>query len=101
MCSRGSGCEKWTESTDMMSVVGKSTCSGFKTELYISYNGGNAVRYIIERGYFMKDARISGYFDTNHMTVLRIEQILHNLEDQKIANFFNLDQANFRVTLVI
>ncbi len=29
----------------MMSVVGKSTCSGFKTGLYISYHGGNAVWY--------------------------------------------------------
>ena len=28
----------------MMSVVGKSTCSGLKTGLYISYPGGNAVR---------------------------------------------------------
>ncbi len=31
----------------MMSVVKKSTCSGFKTRLYISYHGRNAVRYII------------------------------------------------------
>ena len=58
----------------MMSVVGKSTCLGFKTGLYISYHGGNAVWYIKQRGYFMKDARISGYFDTKYMTVLRIEQ---------------------------
>ena len=65
----------------MMSVVGKSTCSGFKTGLYISYHGENAVRYIKERGYFMKDAQISGYFDTKYMSVLRIEQILHNFED--------------------
>ena len=48
----------------------------------------------------MKDARISGYFDTKYMTLLRIEQILHNFEDQKFANFFNLEQVNFRVTLV-
>ncbi len=41
----------------MMSVVGKSTCSGFKTGLYISYHGGNAVRYIKQRDYFMKDAQ--------------------------------------------
>ena len=83
-----------------MSVVGKSTCSGFKTGLYISYHGGNAVRYIKQRGYFMKDGRISGYFDTKYMTVLRIEQILHNFEDQKFANFLNLEQVYFRVTLV-
>ncbi len=38
----------------MMSVVGKSTCSGFKTGLYISYHGENVVRYIKQRGYFMK-----------------------------------------------
>ncbi len=47
----------------------------------------------------MKDAQISGYFDTNYMTVLRIEQILYNFEDQKFANFLNLEQVNFRVTL--
>ena len=84
-----------------MSVVGKSTCSGFKTWLYISCYGGNAVGYIKERGLFVKDARISGYFDTKHVTVLRKEQILHNFKDQKFANFFNLEQVNFRVTLVI
>ena len=49
----------------------------------------------------MKDARISGYFDTKYMTVLRIEQILHNFEDQKIANFLYLGQVDFRMTLVI
>ena len=52
-----------------MSVVRKSTCSGFKTGLYISYLGGNAVRYIKQRGYFMKDAQIFGHFDTKYMTV--------------------------------
>ncbi len=48
----------------------------------------------------MKDARISGYFDTKYMTLLRIKQILHSLEGQKFANSFNLEQVNFRVTLV-
>ncbi len=84
----------------MMSVVGKSTCSGFKTGLYISYYGGNVVRYIKQEGHVLKDARISGYFDTKYMTVLQIEQILHNFEGQKFANFLNLEQVNFRVTLV-
>ncbi len=84
-----------------MSVVGKSTCSGSKTGLYISYHGGNAVRYINQRGYFLKDARTSGCFDTNYMTVLGTEQILHNFEDQKFANFYYLEQVNFCVTLVI
>ena len=84
-----------------MSVVGKSTCSGFKTWLYISYHGGHAVRHIKHRGYFMKDGRISGHFDTKYMTALRIEQILHHFEDRKIGNFLNLKQVNFRVTLVI
>ena len=60
------------DKTHMMSVVGKSTCSWSKTGLYISYHGRNAVRYIKERGYSLKDARISGYFDTKYMTVLRI-----------------------------
>ncbi len=72
----------------MMSVVGKSSCSGFKTGSYISYHGGNAFRYIKERKYFLKDARIFGYFDTKYMTVVQIEQISHNFEDQKTANFF-------------
>ena len=49
----------------------------------------------------MKDGRISGYFDTKYMSVLQIEQILHNFEDQKIANLFNLEQVYFHVTLVI
>ncbi len=35
------------------------------------------------------------------MTVLRIEQILHIFEEQKIANIFNLEQVNFCVTLII
>ena len=85
----------------VMSVVGKSTCSGFTTGLYISYHGGNAVRYIKQKGYFMKNGRRSGYFDTKYMKVLRIEQILHNFKDQKIANFFYLEQVDFRVTLVM
>ncbi len=85
----------------MMSVVGKSTCSGFKTGMYISYHGENAVMYIKKRDYFMKDGRISGYSDTKYMRVLRTEPILHYFEDQKSANFFNLEQVNFRVTLVM
>ena len=85
----------------MISVVGKSNCSGYKTGFYISYHGGNAVRCIKQRGYFMKSGRISGYFDTKHMTVLRMEQIVHNFVDQKIANFFNHERVNFCVTFVI
>ncbi len=42
-------------SVGMMSVVEKSTCLGFITGLCISYHGGNAVRYIGQGGYFMKD----------------------------------------------
>ena len=49
----------------------------------------------------MKDVRISGNFDTKYMTVLRIEKILHNFGDQKFANFFNREQVNFRMTLII
>ncbi len=48
----------------------------------------------------MKDTRNSSYFDTNYMTVLQIEQILHNFEDQKFANFFNREQVDFLVILV-
>ena len=78
-----------------MSVVGKSTCSGFKTGLYISYYGSNAVKYIKQRGYFMKDCQISGYLDTKYVTVLRIELILHNFEDSKIANFLTWNRSIF------
>ncbi len=67
----------------------------------MSYHGGNAVRDIKQRGYFMKDARICGYFDTKYTTVLRVEQILHNFKNRIFAYFFNLEQVNFRVTLVI
>ena len=74
----------------MMSVVGKSTCSGLKTGLYIYYHGENAVRYFTQRGYFVKDCQISGYSDTKYVTVLQIEQILHDFEDQKCAIFLPL-----------
>ncbi len=84
-----------------MSVVGKWTCSDSKTGLYKSYHSCNAVRYIKQRSYFLKDGLIPGYFGTKYMTVLQIEQILHNFEDQKIANFFNLEHVNFSMTLVI
>ena len=84
----------------MMGAVGKSTCSRLKTGLNISYRDGNTIRYIKHRGYFIKDGRISDYFDTKYVTVLRIEQLLHNFEDQKIANFLNLEQVNFCVTLI-
>ena len=53
--------------------------------------------------YFLKawkEGRISGYFDTKYMAVLQIEPILHNFEDQKIANIFNPELVNFCVTLV-
>ncbi len=36
----------------------------------------------------MKDTRIPGYFDTKYITVLQIEQILHNFQGQQFANFF-------------
>ena len=32
----------------------------------------------------MKDGRMSGYFDTKYTTLEQTEQILHNLEDQKL-----------------
>ena len=72
----------------LMSVVRKSTCSGFKTGFYIYCHGGNAFGYIKQKSYFLKDGRISGYFDAKHMTVFRIEPILHNFEDQKNRSIF-------------
>ncbi len=47
-----------------MSVVGKSTCSGLKAGLYMSYHGGNGVRYIKQRRYFLKDVKIVGRPDS-------------------------------------
>ncbi len=35
------------------------------------------------------------------MTMLRIEQISHNLKDQKCNFFFYLEQVNFLVALII
>ena len=84
-----------------MSVVGKLTCSGLKTWLYITYHARNDVRYIKEGSYFMKDGRISSNFDTKSMAILQIEFFLHNFEDRKSAKFFNLKQVNFHMTLVI
>ena len=79
----------------IMSVVGKLTCSGLKTGLYISYHGGNAVRYIKQKSYLMKDGRISVHLDTKYMTLCQIEQILHHFEDQKIANFLTSNRSIF------
>ncbi len=36
----------------------------------------------------MTEGRISGYFDAKYMTVLRLEQILHNFENQNFSFFF-------------
>ncbi len=49
----------------------------------------------------MKDAWISCYLDTKYLTVLKIEKILHNFEDQKFDSLFNLEQVDFHVALVI
>ncbi len=84
-----------------MSVVGKSTCSGLKPWMYISYHGGN-VASVSNREFILRNmVEFLVIFDTKHMIFLRIEQLLHNFEDQKIANFFNIEQINFRMTLVI
>ncbi len=90
----------------MMSVVQKSTCSGFKTKLYISYHSGNALRYInlfsaLARRCLSgcRDGGISDYFDTIYLTV---QNKIYTILKTKKCNFFkNLEQVNFRVTLVI
>ena len=74
-----------------MSVVGKSICSGFKTGFYISYHGRNVVRYIKQEDY-MKDGQISGYFDTVN--------IWQYFEQNEFHTILNLEQVNFRQTLV-
>ncbi len=43
----------------------------------------------------MKQGRIPDYFDTKYVTVLHIEQIVHNFEDQKITNFLTLNRSIF------
>ncbi len=43
----------------------------------------------------MKAARMYGYLDTKYMIVLQIEQILHNFEDHKYANFLTLNRSIF------
>ena len=72
-----------------------------QTGLYITYYGGNAVRYIKQRSYFLKCGRISSYFDIRYTTVLQIEKQMHIFEDQKIANFLNFELVNFPVILFI
>ncbi len=67
----------------------------------MSYHDGNAVRCIKQRSYFLKNGRISGYFGAKYITVLQIERILYNFEDQKIFDLFNPEQVNFRMMLVI
>ena len=64
------GSESFRGPLEVHCIAGKSTCSGFKTGLFISYHFGNAVRYIKLRGYSIKDSRKSDYFDTKYMTVL-------------------------------
>ncbi len=49
----------------MMSVVGNSTCSGFKIGLYIFNHGGNAVKCTNQGNSFLKSGRIPDYFGTN------------------------------------
>ena len=56
---------------------------------------------ISNRGIFFHERCSNFWLFWYQMTVLRREQILHNFEDRKFANFFNLEQGNFRMTLVI
>ncbi len=79
----------------LMSVAGRSTCSGFKTLLYISYHGKSPVKYIKERNYFLKDGWIPGYFDTTNFTQNFEELTIANFFFFLIFNFFNLKQVNF------
>ncbi len=40
--------------------------------------------HVVKKG---NSTQISGYFDTKYVTILRIEQILHKFEDQKLPIF--------------
>ena len=89
--------------TYMTAVVGKSTCSGFWIVLYMFCHGQNYVRNIYQGDFSLNSPRISDRFDTKFTTVVQhvqIEQNLQKFEDQKFANFLNLEQVNFRVALV-
>ncbi len=44
---------------------------------------------------------IPGYFDTKFTVVALVEQILHKLEDLKIANLLNPEEVYFLMTCVI
>ncbi len=50
---------------------------------------------MMKNPYYMNDGRISGYFHTKYNTVLQIEPILHNFEDQKIAIFLTSNRSIF------
>ncbi len=84
-----------------MSVVGISTCSGFKTGLYISYHMMGMLSGISNRGVFSWNILEFLVILISNIWLLRIEQILHNFEDQKFAKVFNLRQVNIPVTLII
>ena len=86
----------------MMSVVRKSTCSGLKTGLYISYHGGNAFKYIKQRDFFFHE-RSSNFwlfwYQIYDSTLKRTN--FTQFWRPKICQFFNLEQGNFCMTLVI
>ena len=54
-----------------------------------SKHGSTYPIMVEEEELFPEDGRISGYFDTKYIAVLQIEQLLHNFNNQKNANFFN------------
>ena len=64
-------------------------------------HGESTLQPINKRMYFLIACRISGYFDTKFTTILQIEPILQQSEDQKIDNIWNLEQVYFLVTRVI
>ncbi len=82
-----------------MSVVGKIDLFSVQNRI-ISNNDGKGIRYIKQRSYSLEYGRIPDYFDTKYMKILPIEQFLHSFEDKK-CHFFNLEQVDFCVTLVI
>ncbi len=75
----------------MMSAVGKLTCSGFKTVVYMFHHGGNDIRFNNQEYDILESCRMSDYFDTKYTKVVQIELALQKFEDWKIGNFFNLE----------
>ncbi len=60
----------------------------------------NHVKFTEQGNYFLESDRISDYFGTKYTIAVHKELALWNFEDEKIGDFFNLEQVHFRMTLI-